>query len=207
MRRLIRYFLQGLLYIAPLAVTVYVIVVSIVWIDGLLRDREFFQEGFLSRYNFPGLGLILILMLVTLIGYVGQRMIASPISLAYDKTMKKAPLVKMIYTSVKDLLSAFVGGEKKFNQPVIVKLDEAGLLHRFGFITTVDLGDLGLNDMVGVYLPSSYGMLGEMYAVPKKQVTPIDASSVDVMKFIVSGGVSELKSKTDQRLNLQTNLK
>lgn len=207
MRRLIRYFLQGLLYIAPLAVTVYVIVVSIVWIDGLLRDREFFQEGFLSRYNFPGLGLILILMLVTLIGYVGQRMIASPISLAYDKTMKKAPLVKMIYTSVKDLLSAFVGGEKKFNQPVIVKLDEAGLLHRFGFITTVDLGDLGLNDMVGVYLPSSYGMLGEMYAVPKKQVTPIDASSVDVMKFIVSGGVSELKSKTDPRLNLQTNLK
>ena len=199
MRKLIRYFLQGLLYIAPLAVTVYIIVVSIVWIDGLLRDREFFQEGFLSRYNFPGLGLILILMLVTLIGYVGQRMIASPISLAYDKAMKKAPLVKMIYTSVKDLLSAFVGGEKKFNQPVIVKLDEAGLLHRFGFITTADLSDLGLNDMVGVYLPSSYGMLGEMYAVPKKQVTTIDASSLEVMKFIVSGGVSELKSKPEQQ--------
>ncbi len=199
MRKLIRYFLQGLLYIAPLAVTVYIIVVSIVWIDGLLRDREFFQEGFLSRYNFPGLGLILILMLVTLIGYIGQRMIASPISLAYDKAMKKAPLVKMIYTSVKDLLSAFVGGEKKFNQPVIVKLDEAGLLHRFGFITTADLSDLGLNDMVGVYLPSSYGMLGEMYAVPKKQVTTIDASSLEVMKFIVSGGVSELKSKPEQQ--------
>ncbi|SMO70459.1 Uncharacterized membrane protein [Saccharicrinis carchari] len=192
MRRLIRYFLQGLLYIAPLAVTVYIIVVSIVWIDSLLRDRAFFQEGFLSKYNFPGLGLILILMLVTLIGYVGQRMISSPISLAYDKTMKKAPLVKMIYTSVKDLLSAFVGGEKKFNQPVIVKLDEAGLLHRFGFITSNNLSNLGLDDMVGVYLPSSYGMLGEMYAVPKKQIIPLKANSADVMKYIVSGGVSEI---------------
>lgn len=197
MKKFMRYFLQGLLYIAPLAVSIYIIIVSIVWIDGLLMDRDFFQEGVLSRYNFPGLGIILILVLVTIIGYFGQRMISSPIFLAYDKTMKKAPLVKMIYTSVKDLLSAFVGGEKKFNQPVIVKLDEAGLINRFGFITNANLEELGLNDMVGVYLPSSYGMLGEMYAVAKKQVTPLDASSADVMKFIVSGGVSELTIRNE----------
>ena len=177
----------------PLAVTIYVMVFAIVWVDGLLMDREFFNTGILAKYNFPGVGLVLILMLLTLIGYVGQRMISSPISLAYDKMMKKAPLIKMIYTSVKDLLSAFVGGEKKFNQPVMVKLDEVGILHRFGFITNTNLTELGVNDMVGVYLPSSYGMLGELYVIPKTQITPIEANSAEVMKFIVSGGVSKVK--------------
>ena len=195
MKKLIGFFLQGLLYIVPLAVTVYVIVFAIVWLDGLLMDREFFNRGILAKYNFPGVGLALILILVTFIGYVGQKLISSPISGAYDKMMKRAPLIKMIYTSVKDLMSAFVGGEKKFNQPVLVKLDEAGILHRYGFLTTSNLDALGAEDMVGVYLPSSYGMLGELYVVPKKQIKPIEANAAEVMKFIVSGGVSKVKEK------------
>ncbi|WP_075591037.1 DUF502 domain-containing protein [Labilibacter marinus] len=194
MKKLIRFFLQGLLYIVPLAVTVYVIVFSVIWVDGLLMERELFKSGELAKYNFPGVGIVLILVLVTAIGYIGQRMISTPLSEAYDKMMKKAPLIKMIYSSVKDLLSAFVGGEKKFNQPVIVKLDETGILHRFGFITNTNLEELGVDDMVGVYLPSSYGMLGELYVVPKKQITPVEANSAEVMKFIVSGGVSKIKN-------------
>ncbi|TLX70941.1 DUF502 domain-containing protein [Labilibacter sediminis] len=194
MKKLIRFFLQGLLYIVPLAVTVYVIAIAIIWVDGLLMDRAFFNTGILSKYNFPGLGLVLILMLVTLIGYVGQKLISSPISEAYNKVIKKAPLIKMIYSSVKDLLSAFVGGEKKFNTPVLIKLDENGTLNRLGFITSKSLEEIGIEEMVGVYLPSSYGMLGELYVVPKKQITPVDANAADVMKFIVSGGVSKIKN-------------
>ncbi len=193
MKKLVRYFLQGLLYVVPLAVTIYVIVFAIVWLDGLLMDREFFNRGLLAKYNFPGVGLALILILVTLIGYIGQILISTPISGVYDKIMKKAPLVKMIYTSVKDLMSAFVGGEKKFNQPVLVKLDKAGVLHRYGFITTTNLEELGAEDMIGVYLPSSYGMLGEFYVVPKKQIKLVEANAAEVMKFIVSGGVSKVK--------------
>lgn len=194
MKKLVRFFLQGLLYIVPLAVTIYVIAIAIIWVDGLLMDRAFFNKGILAKYNFPGLGLVLILMLVTFIGYIGQKLISSPISVAYDNLMKKAPLIKMIYSSVKDLLSAFVGGEKKFNAPVVVKLDENGTLNRFGFVTSQSLKDIGIEDMVGVYMPSSYGMLGELYVVPKKQITPIDANAADVMKFIVSGGVSKMKN-------------
>ncbi len=194
MKKLVRYFLQGLLYIVPLAVTVYVIVFAIVWLDGLLMDREFFKHGFLAKYNFPGVGLALILVLVTIIGYLGQVLISTPISGTYDRVMKRAPLVKMIYTSVKDLMSAFVGGEKKFNQPVLVKLDEQGILHRYGFITSTNLEALGAEDMIGVYFPSSYGMLGELFVIPKKQIKPVDANAAEVMKFIVSGGISNIKN-------------
>ncbi len=194
MKKLVRFFFQGLLYIVPLAVTIYVISMAILWTDGLLMDRDFFQKGFLAKYNFPGVGLVIILVLITLIGFIGQKLISSPISEAYDKVMKKAPLIKMIYSSVKDLMSAFVGGEKKFNTPVIVKLDEAGVLNRLGFVTSESLSDIGIEDKVAVYLPSSYGMLGELYLVPKERISSIDANAADIMKFIVSGGVSKINS-------------
>jgi len=193
MKKLIRFFLQGLLYIVPLAVTIYVIVFAIVWVDGLIMDREIFQHGILEKYNFPGVGLVFILIFITLIGFIGQKLISSPISEGYNKMMKRAPLIKMIYSSVKDLLSAFVGSEKKFKTPVMVSLDKTNTLNRLGFITSKDLSEIGLNEMVGVYLPSSYGMLGELYLVPKEQVKPINANSADVMKFIVSGGVTNIK--------------
>lgn len=193
MKRLIRYFLQGVLYVAPLAVTIYIISVAILWIDGLLVNRDFFHEGWLAKYNFPGVGLVIILVAITLIGYFGQRMISSPISVAYTKLIKKAPLIKVIYTSVKDLLSAFVGGEKKFDTPVIVKMDESGVLHRMGFITSKSLSEFGIEDKVGVYLPSSYGMLGELYLIPKDNIMKVNANSADVMKYIVSGGVSKIQ--------------
>lgn len=193
MKKIIRFFLQGLLYIVPLAVTIYIIVFAIVWVDSLIMDREIFKDGFLSDYNFPGVGLVIIVFFITSIGFIGQKLISTPLSEGYSKMMKKAPLVKMIYSSVKDLMSAFVGSEKKFKTPVIVSLDTTNTLHRLGFITSKDLSEIGFNEMVGVYLPSSYGMLGELYLVPKEQVKPIDANSADVMKFIVSGGVTNMK--------------
>ena len=99
----------------------------------------------------------------------------------------------VIYSSVKDLLSAFVGKERKFDKPVLVSLDKEGVLKRLGFITSDDLNDLGITDRIAVYLPSSYGVLGELYVVPKEKIELIDANSADVMKFIVSGGVTKVK--------------
>lgn len=193
MKKLVGYFLQGILYIAPLAVTIYVFVMVFVWLDGLLRNLEVFEHGTFSEFSFPGLGLIIILLFITLVGFLGQRLITSPISSAFERMLKKAPLVMMIYSSVKDLLSAFVGKERKFEKPVLVTLDQEGILQRLGFVTASDLHDFGLKDKIAVYLPSSYGMLGELYIVPIDKVQMLDANSANVMKFIVSGGVAKIK--------------
>lgn len=193
MKKLIRYFFQGLLYIVPVAVTIYVLVVSFIWLDGLLRNLEIFQHEPYSQFNFPGLGLLVIVLAITLIGFIGGRLITTPISNSFDKMLKRAPLIKVIYSSVKDLLSAFVGKERKFEKPVLVTLDKEGILQRFGFITATDLKELGIQDQIAVYLPSSYGILGELYVVPSENVKVIDAHPADVMKFIVSGGVAKVK--------------
>lgn len=193
MKRFFRYFLQGLLYIAPMVVTVYFFVWVFTWLDGLFHRIEWFENTRYAEYNFPGLGILLIVLLVAFIGFLGQRLIATPLANAFENLLNKAPFFNIIYTSVKDLLSAFVGQERKFETAVLVKIDPEGHIERMGFVTNKDLSDLGIHGKVSVYLPSSYGMLGELIIVDRSHITVIDANSADVMKFIVSGGVTRVK--------------
>ncbi len=169
MKRLGRYFLQGFLYLTPVAVTVYLFFVVFSWVDNLLKN-----SGFLDRFEFahdtiPGVGLLVFVLLITLVGFLGEHLIATPISRAVGRLLNKAPLFKIIYTSVKDLLSAFVGKERKFDTPVLINIDAHGHMQRIGFITSKDLSHIGLEGKVSVYLPSSYGMLGELVIVDNRR--------------------------------------
>ena len=179
MKKLLGYFLQGLLYLVPISVTIYIVVESIRLVDGIIS------------LDIPGLGLLIILITVTVVGFVGGTLLTRQI-LNFDKILDRVPLIKIIYTSVKDLLSAFVGKKKRFTEPVLVKM--GGDVERFGFITQQDLTRLGVSaDKIGVYIPFSYAVTGNLIVVPKKNVTPVNGSSADIMKFIISGGVTEIE--------------
>ena len=179
MKRLIGYFLQGALYTVPLAATIYVVVEAVALVDGLIP------------MEIPGLGLLIILSSLTIIGFLGGSLLSKQL-FNFSKLLDRVPLIKIIYTSVKDLLSAFVGKKKRFTEPVLVKME--GNVERFGFITQKDLTDLGISEnKVGVYIPFSYAVTGNLIVVPKDCVTPIDGSSSDIMKFIISGGVTEIE--------------
>lgn len=165
----------------PLALTIYIIVVSIQWLDGLIPVRV------------PGLGLLIILAVITIFGYLGSTLLAKPLFDFLEDLLKKVPFVNLIYTSIKDLIEAFVGDKKKFNQAVVVTIDKHSTLKKLGFITQHDLTNLGLKGMVSVYCPHSYNFSGNLFVVPKEHVTPIqNVSSAAFMKFVVSGGVSGL---------------
>jgi uncharacterized membrane protein len=186
MKKLISYFLQGLLYIAPIGVTIYIIYVIFKFVDNLLQDH--FQE--LIGVDIPGLGLIVIIILLIIIGFLGQTIIAKPFKFLFNRIMKKAPVVKVIYSAFNDLFSAFVGKERKFNKPVLVKVNMTSNLEKLGFLTEEDLSRIGEKDKVAVYFPHSYNFSGEMFIVPVEQVIPIDIPPAEVMKFIVSAGVA-----------------
>lgn len=193
MRRLVNYFLQGLLFVVPLAVTIYVLIKSILWIDGLLPFQIPVRIPWLDRVEIPGLGLLVIFLVISFIGFVGSRYIRNPFFAYLEKWIEKAPLTKLIYTSVKDLINAFVGEKKSFNHPVMVLVQKETQLHRIGFITKEDITGLGMSkDMVAVYLPFSYGFNGQLVIVPRDNIKMIDASGTDMMKFIISGGVTEI---------------
>lgn len=181
MKKFINYFLQGLLYIVPITVTLYVVVWAFQKIDGILP------------FQFPGLGLIVIISLITIIGFLGSAVITSPINAFFQNLLKRAPLLKTIYSSVKDLMNTFVGNKKGFSEPVLVKVYENSTIERIGFITNEDVESLNIaKGKVLVYMPHSYAISGQLFVVEKKNLTPIDKSSAEIMKLIVSGGVTEI---------------
>lgn len=184
MKRILSYFLQGLLYTLPVFATVYVIIEAIIFVDGIIPVKV------------PGLGLLIILSSLTLIGFIGTRFI-TPNIISVDKYLDKVPLIKTVYTSVKDLLSAFVGKKKRFTEPVLVKME--GNVERFGFVTQHDLTDLGISaDKVAVYIPFSYALTGNLIVVPKTNVSPVEGNSADIMKFVISGGVTEIEENDEE---------
>jgi uncharacterized membrane protein len=189
LKKFLNYFLQGLLYIAPITMTIWGVIAIFEFIDGLLIG---YLDQILKRH-IPGLGIIVLLISITLIGLMGSTILFKPFIAYFDHLFAKAPLIKIIYTSVKDLVSAFVGQKKRFNEPVMVKIGKGYDLEKIGFITNKDLSFLGIEGQkVAVYLPHSYAWSGNLFIVPAENVRPIDASSTEVMKFIISAGVTNL---------------
>ncbi len=188
MKKILRYFLQGLLYIAPVGVTIYILFVIFSFIDGLLNK---YIEEFL-HFSIPGLGILIIFLLITLLGFFGQSIVFKPITILIDRFMTRAPLVKVLYSSIKDLLSAFVGKEKKFNQPVLVRVNTITNLEKIGFLTQNDLSHLEIKGKAAVYFPHSYNFSGELFIVPVEHITPLNIPASEAMKFIVSGGVTNV---------------
>lgn len=180
MKRLFRYFLNGLLIMAPITLTIYIILSIINWLD------EIFDLGI------PGLGILAMLVLLTLVGFIGSSFLVRPFLVITERIFNRTPIVRIIYSSLKDLFSAFVGDNQKFNRPVIVKVFENEDIYRIGFVTQENMLALSMEDKMAVYFPDSYNFSGELFVVPKTRVTYLDLPSSEVMKFIVSGGVSKL---------------
>ncbi|HPG33777.1 MAG: DUF502 domain-containing protein [Lentimicrobiaceae bacterium] len=191
-KSLLSWFLQGLLFTAPLALTIYIIVVSFNVVDGILTDVILGIFGI----RIPGLGMVVILITITIIGFLGSSIVFRPLLAYLDKLISQAPLVKVIYTSIKDFMSAFVGKERRFTEPVLVKVSKEANLEKMGFITQKDLSNLGISDQkVAVYLPHSYNFSGNLFIVPVENITPLNAPPAEVMKFIVSAGVTTIDGK------------
>ncbi len=188
MKRIFNYFLQGLIYIAPIVVTGYIIYVIFSFVDGLLQQTLYDWFGL----RIPGLGILLIILFLILVGFLGQTIIARPLKYLFEHVMQKAPILRVIYTAVNDLFSAVVGKNNKFNVPVLVLVNPISNLEKLGFLTEEDLQILGVKDKVAVYFPHSYNFSGELFIVPKENVKPVKVNSGDIMKFVVSGGVSGL---------------
>ena len=180
-RKILRYFFSGTLFIVPLVATAYFIFVSFRWLDGLLN------------LPYPGIGVAMILAVITIFGYFTTHFAFKTFADWFDHMMNRIPLIKLIYAAIKDLLSAFVGDKRKFNKPVLVTINKENNLHQIGFVTQSDLSDLGLTDMVAVYFPHSYAFSGNHFLVSKDNVRPLNISGPVAMKFIISGGISGFK--------------
>ena len=191
--RLLKYFGQGLLFVVPVFVTIAVLVYL------------FQKADTIFGLEIPGLGILILLVGITLIGYIGTVLVTNPVVKWFGNLMNRTPVVKIIYSSVKDLLSAFVGSKKKFTHPVLIKLSADNDMQQIGFMTQEDLSDLGIGkDMVSVYVPFSFSIMGNVFVVPRANITPLESSPTETMKFVVSGGITNIQEIRDKKKQEKT---
>ncbi len=187
-KRVLGAFFQGLLLVVPITVIGYTVYRLFVFLDDLIP------------MDIPGLGVVVLFLGITALGFLGSLFITQPIVNWANRLLDRIPLVKTIYTAISDLLSAFVGQKKSFSKPVLVKLSKESDIEKLGFITNEDLTSLNIkSEKIAVYLPHSYNFSGNLFIVPRENVTPIDAPTPEVMKFIVSGGVTDLGKKSNEK--------
>ena len=186
MKKITKYFLEGLLYLAPLGITLYLFYAIFQFLDKLVKSTV--MKVF--NVEIPGLGLLLLVLAIFLAGLIGQTIIARPLKALFKSFVEKTPVLKVVYSAFDDLFSAFVGKDKKFNKPVLVKMNSESDLEKLGFLTEENLSRLGEDDKVAVYFPHSYNFSGELFIVPRKNIRTVNINPAQVMKFIVSAGVA-----------------
>jgi uncharacterized membrane protein len=187
----LNYFLRGLLFIAPVGLTILLLYSAFDFVDNLVSLE--LTSG--NSKAFPGVGFLIVIGGTALIGFVFTRLLPNTIQNWIETSIQNLPLVKIFYSAFKDLISAFVGDKKKFKQPVLVTLNKENTIHKIGFLTQESLSQIGEPGLVSVYCPHSYAFSGDMFILPKESIRKLNLSSAEAMKIIISGGVSFSESK------------
>lgn len=180
-QKFIQYFLQGLLILGPVSITLYFIYAVFDKIDNILRPE----------INIPGIGFVIIIIFIILVGYLSSFFVLGRVLSVMDKFLERTPGIKLFYSFVRDFFEAFAGEKKKFTKGVLANVDDTDVW-RVGFITQDNMTHFGLENYVAVYIPMAYSVAGNVYIIPKERIRPLtNISATQSMKFAVSGGVTE----------------
>jgi len=204
--KLVNYFFQVLIILAPIVITAWAVLSLFNFVDGILPNLIHVLFPDLVKLNpqgdpekIPGLGFLVVVVIVLMVGYVSSLFFVSKFVDLFDRVLEKTPGIKIIYTTVKDFLEAFAGNKRKFNKPVLVNVDATDVW-RMGFITQTDLSQFDMREHVSVYVPHSYAFSGVIYFVKQDRIKIIkDVNSTDAMKFIVSGGVTDVAEEKREK--------
>ena len=193
MRFLIRTFLRGLLFVIPTVATIWILISVFRWVDGLIQlplgeDGTWEVLGLELR---QGLGFLVTVGIVFLVGLLSSNVLTRWMLNRVENLFRRLPVVKQVYSSIKDVIEAFLSEQKKFDKPVLLSFGDQPEVEVIGFVTRDSLAEFGRADKVAVYVPQSYNFAANLLLVPAARVTPLELPAADVMAFVVSGGVSE----------------
>jgi len=195
LNKLLQYFLQGLLVIAPIAITIYAVYSVVSFIDNqvpIFTAKDADGRVYVRNY---GLGFVIVIGGIIIIGYLSSFFIKNRTFNLFDSIMKRTPGIRFIYTTTKEFFEAFAGEKKKFNKPVLANIDDNDVW-RVGFITQEETKDFGFTEYVAVYIPMSYSIAGNVYILPRSRVRLVtNINATGAMKFAISGGVTHVEDK------------
>ena len=202
-KTLFRLFLQGVLILAPISITIWILYSAFLLIDGILPNLVYSiapkllgtdSAGLPKRI--PGLGFIVFIAIALIVGYISPSFIVSRVMEFAESLLERTPGIKFIYSAIKDFFEAFAGNKRKFTKSVLVSIAQPDVW-QIGFITQEELREFELQEYVAVYIPQSYAFAGHLYFVKRDRVRVLtDISSADAMKFAISGGVADVEEQS-----------
>ncbi|MBL7763589.1 MAG: DUF502 domain-containing protein [Chitinophagaceae bacterium] len=190
LKKIFNYFIQGIIILAPIGITAYLLYWLFDKVDGILRPY----------LNIPGLGFVIIIVFVILVGWVSSNYLMGGLIEFFDHWLEKTPGIKFIYSSIKDFFEAFAGDKRKFNKSVLINVF-ANDVWIVGFITDEEMEKFELgSSTIAVYVPQSYNFAGQLYILPRERVKPIESISAgQAMKYAVTGGVVDLDETEEKK--------
>lgn len=188
MKKFVTYFIQGLILFIPVVITLTIIFKLFDFFTGIFSFFGIVGNPILNTI----LGLLITIGLITALGTLASTYIFSNFFSYLENKLEHAPFIRHIYSPIKDFTNAFMGNKKRFNKPVLVLTNPQAGIEEIGFLTNDDLKELNLKDKVSVYLPFSYSLSGRLIIVSRDQIKPIQGDSAETMKFVVSGGVTNV---------------
>ncbi len=192
-RSLFQYFLQGILVLAPVSITVYIVYQLFTWLDRLIPVYINLSGDPQKPFYLPGLGFVLVMAGILLVGWISSFFVVGRLLSFFDHALERTPGIKTIYSFVKDFSEAFAGKKRKFQKAVLVSVLQPDVW-QVGFVTNEDLEQFGMQEFVTVYVPNSYAVAGTLYFVKQDRIRLLtDVAAPDALKFAISGGVVEVE--------------
>jgi uncharacterized membrane protein len=193
MKIILRNFINGVLTIVPIILVVYVVFKTFMFLDSILGNvlKPYMKDDYI-----PGIGLLATIVLITILGWLSTKVLTGTIFRLIDRLLEKIPVVKTIYSVIKDTINSFLGDKKSFSKVVLITIPGTSI-KSMGFITTEDMESFydPLKDYVAVYIQQTFQFAGFTFLIPKSEVEVIDVKPEDAMKFILSGGMTSKKEK------------
>lgn len=175
----IGYFLKGIFLVLPIYFTLGLCLSALATVDKFIH------------FSVPGFGILILIFGSSLLGYIASKYVANSVAAGISNFLSKIPVVNVIYKASSDIMGSIIGEKKKFKQPVLITVSALDGIYKLGFLTQEGLEDLGLNEMVSVYVLRPYSIFGDLIIVDKSKIKFLEVSSSKVTKFVISGGFSD----------------
>ncbi len=194
-------FLTGLFILIPLVITIYIIFTVVISVDTFISPviRNIISKTTGTGMYIPGTGFFLFIIITYLTGVLASNYIGKKLLIYSEATIRKIPFVKSIYGSIKDMTDAFSSEKmKSFKEVVLIDFPFKGR-YAIGFITKrVESADKG--DLCAVFVPTTPNPTsGYLVFLPEDELTHMDMSVEDAVKYIVSLGTSRVEMKWKEK--------
>lgn len=189
-----KYLMAGLLVWLPLGVTVLVINFLIETFDQvLILLPSAYRPDELLGYHIPGFGLLMTVVVILVTGIIAANYLGEKLVGFWEGLLSRIPLVRSIYSAVKQVTEAFVGSEQSFQKAYLIEYPRRGTW-TLAFQTSTKTGEAqaktGLNSVVNVFVPTTPNPTsGFFLMVSQDDLLPLDMSVEQALKMIISGGV------------------